>query len=65
MAGEGCTIVISAEDCKALDLALEFARRRANDTTPRTPESDGRWVIDRVREWHKEKRNAVLDIWGF
>lgn len=55
----GHTIILSDEDRLALDRAIEFARRRAGCTEPRTPESDGRWIMDIVRCWYAERRAAL------
>lgn len=52
-------VSISAEDKVALDRAIRFAREMAGDDSPRTPESDGRWIMDIVRCWHRERRDAM------
>lgn len=52
-------IRLSNEDRQALDRAIEFARRKAGVTEPRTPGSDGRWIMDIVRCWYAERRAAL------
>lgn len=56
---DGGVIRLSDEDRRAINRAINFARRQAGVAEPRTPESDGRLIGDIVRTWYTERAAAM------